>query len=358
MLRKGASVIAISLLLNSAIAHSQSAAIDLAPFGYKKVMSGRYVAPASLSYVGDNALFVTFPTDQTFAPHVQSFDYVGIVVSREGNQIGKTQLSGLYEDLLQKRITTQPLSNVLVKVGDQLRIYGLNLTSFQSVELPSKSQLRISPDRKYVVAISQDGNKSMDTIVAIQGVTSKIDHLDFDERAVRDGLLAVSNDGSVAHAIRDSDGELAVHSWSIRWPVFGVGKYQEPFAFTKSDELLVSAMATTPFPPTELYLWKQNGEILKIRGSKAGFYSNAQLSLDGHRVLLTQTDINDFLVLMGGGDCGSCGESYYYSVVDIPSAKVLFKRKQAWNCSVALAPSGKEAAELCDGVIRFLPVKD
>ena len=54
----------------------------------------------------------------------------------------------------------------------------------------------------------------MDTIVAIQGASSKIDHLDFNERAVRDGLLAVSNDGSIAHAIRDSDGELAVHSWS------------------------------------------------------------------------------------------------------------------------------------------------
>jgi hypothetical protein len=358
MFSKAALIIATSLLLNSAIAHSQSAAIDLAPFGYKKVMFGRYVAPASLSYVGDNALFVTLPTDGTLAPYGQPFDYTGIVLSREGNQIGKTQLSGLYEDLLQKRIATQPLSNILVKVGDQLRIYSLDLASFRSIELPPKSQLRIPPDRKSVVVVSQEGNKSMDTIVAIQSVTSRIDHLDFDERAVRDGLLAVSNDGSVAHAIRDSDGELAVHSWSIRWPAFGVGKYQEPFAFVKSDELLVSAMATTPFPPTELYLWKQDGAVLKIGGSKAGFYSNAQPSLDGHRVLLTQTNINNFLVLMGGIDCGPCGESYLYSVVDIPSAKVLFKRKQTWNCSVALAPSGKEVAELCDGVIRFIPVKN
>ncbi len=357
MLPKAVFVIATSLLLNSAIANSQRAAIDLAPFGYRKVMSGRYVAPASLSYIGDNALFVTFPTDRTFAPHGQPFDYTGLVVSREGNQIGKTQLSGLYEDLLQKRITTQPLSNILVKVGDQLKIYSLDLATFRSIELPPKSQLRIPPDRKSVVAISQDGNKSMDTIVAIQSVTSKIDHLDFDERAVRDGLLAVSNDGSVAHAVSDSDGELAVHSWSLRWPAFGVGKYQKPLAFTKSDELLVSTMATTPFPPTELYLWKQDGAVLKIRGSKAGFYSSAQPSLDGHRVLLTQTNINDLLVLVGGGDCGDCGESYFYSVIDIPSAKVIFKRKRAWNCTEALSPGGEEVAELCDGVIHFYSVK-
>ncbi|WP_433973962.1 hypothetical protein [Tunturiibacter lichenicola] len=294
------------LFLPGVLTYAQSVAIDLTPFGYKKVMSGSYANPAfaSLSYVGDNTLFVTFPTDNTFITTGQPFDYTGLVIDKSGVQVGKTQLSGSYEDVLQRRLSVQPLSKVLVKVKDELRIYNLDLDSFRSIELPLRSQLRVAPDRKIVVAISQESNKSMDTIVTIQDATSNVDHLDFDERAVREGLLAVSNDGSVAHAVSGSDGELAVHSWSLKWPAFQIGKYQKPLAFTKSNELLVSAMAATPFPPTELYLWKQDGEVHKVRGSKAGFYSSAQPSLDGQRVLLTQTNINDFLVLKGGGDCG------------------------------------------------------
>lgn len=115
-------------------------------------------------------------------------------------------------------------------------------------------------------------------------------------------------------------------------------------------------MAKTPFPPTNLYLWKQNGIVRKVRGSKTGFYSSTQPSLDGQRILLKQTNINDLLVLMAGGDCGDCGESYFYSVVDVPSAKVILKRRQQWNCTEALSPSGDELAELCDGVIRFYPI--
>ena len=241
---------AASLLLTATAANAQSAVIDLAPFGYKKVMSGRFAKPAfaSLSYVGDNALFVTFPTDSTFAPYGQPFNYTGLVITTAGTQLGKAQMSGLFDDVLQKRINIQPSSNVLVKAGDQLRIYSLDLTSFRSVELPPKAQLRLPPDRKTVVAISQEGNKSMDTIVVIRDATSRTDHLDFDERAVRDGRLTVSNDGSVAHAVRDPDGELAVHSWSLRWPAFEAGKYQDPLTFTKRDELLVSVMAKTPSP--------------------------------------------------------------------------------------------------------------
>lgn len=352
-------ICAALLLLTITIANAQSTAIDLAPFGYKKVMSGRVAAPAfaALSYVGDNELFVTFPTDRTLADSGQPFNYIGMVVSKAGVEVGKAQFQGVYEDVLQKRINIQPLSNVLVKVRDQLRIYNLDLTSFQSVELPPRSQLRVPPDRKTVVAISQEGNKSMDTIIVVRDVTSHIDHLDFNGRAVRDRLLAVSNDGSVAHAVRDRDGELAVHSWSLRWPAFEVGQYQEPLAFTKQDELLVSVMATTPFPPTNLYLWKTDGKLRKVRGSEAAFHTAAQSSLDGTRVLVTQTNVSFFLAMLGGFDCGDCGESYVYSVVDVPSARVILKHRQQWNCTEALSPSGTELAELCDGVIRFYAVQ-
>lgn len=347
------------LCLPTAITQAQNAAIDLAQFGYKKVIAGHYAKPAiaSLSYVGDNALFVTFPTtDRTFDTSAQPINYTGMVVSKAGIQLGKAQIPGVLEDVLQRRINIQPLSNVLVKVSDRLRIYNPNLESFRSIELPPRSQIRVSPDRKTVIAISQEGNKSMDTIIDVQNATSHVDHLDFDERAVRDGLLAVSDDGSVAHAVRDPDGELAVHSWSLRWPTFEIGKYQEPMTFIKSDELLISAMAKTPFPSTNLYLWKADGNLRKVRGSEAGYYNNAKPSLDGTRVLVTQTNFSFFLAMLGGFDCGDCGGSYLYSIVDVPSAKVILKHRQRWNCTEALSPSGTELAELCDGVIRFYSV--
>jgi hypothetical protein len=214
----------------------------------------------------------------------------------------------------------------------------------------------VSPDRQTVVAISQEGNKSMERIIDLQKAISHIDHLDFDERAVPDVLLAVSNDGSVAHAVRDQDGELAVHSWSLRWPAFKIGKYQEPMTFTKPDELLISVMAKMPFPPTNLYLWKADGKLRKVRGSDSGFYMTAQPSLDGTHVLVKQTTVSFLGAMLGGFDCGDCGESYFYSVVDAPSAKVILKHRLRWNCAEAISPSGTELAELCDGVIRFYPV--
>lgn len=257
---------------------------------------------------------------------------------------------------MQRRINLQPLSCVLARVGDQLRIYSLDLATYRSIDLTPDPQLRVPPDRNTIVVMSKDGNKAMDTITDIHDPNSHVDHLDFDERAVRDGLLAVSNDGSVAHAVGDPGAELAVHSCSLRWPEFQIGKYQKPMAFIKNDELLVSAMATSPFPPTNLYLWKTDGTTRKVRGSEAGFYTSAKQSLDGKRVLVTQTNVSFFLAMLGGFDCGDCGESYFYSVVDASSAKAILKRRQNWNCTEALSPNGNELAELCDGTIKFYPV--
>jgi hypothetical protein len=348
------------MLLSSAlVGNSQSTVIDLAKFGYTKTMSGHFAEPAfaAISYVGDSALFVTFPLAvHSFGTSLEPIDYTGIVLNTEGALLGKATIAGNYDDVLQRRIAIQPATNILVKVGDDLRLYEPNLSSYQSIALPPRTQLRVPPDRKTVVAISQEGNKSMDTIIDVSEGTSKIDHLDFDERAVRDGLLAVSNDGSVAHAVSDPGAELAVHSWSQRWPEFTIGKYQKPLAFTQQDELLVSVMATTPFPPTNLYLWKADGTLRKIRGSNAGFYTSAKPSVDGKRVLTTETNVSFFMAMLGGFDCGDCGESNFYSVVDAPSAKVIFKHRQNWNCTEALSPSGKELAELCDGVIHFYPI--
>jgi hypothetical protein len=332
--------------------------IDLTKFGYVKAYSGHYTEPAfaSLSYVGDSALFITFPVDSKVVTNGLSFDYTAAVIGTNGALIGKAKIVGSYDDVLQRRISIQPATNVLVKVADQLRIYDLDLSSYRSVDLLARTQLRVPPDRKTIVAISQEGNKSMDTIFDLPGGETRIAHLDFDERAVRDGLLAVSNDGSVAHAVSDPGAELAVYSWSRRWPEFKIGKYQKPMAFIQNGELLVSAMATTPFPPTNLYLWKVDGTLRKVRGSEAGFHTSAKPTPDGKRILVTQTNVSFFGAMLGGFDCGDCGESYYYSVVDASSAKVILKHRQNWNCTEALSPNGKELAELCDGTIRFYPV--
>ncbi|HZY63402.1 MAG TPA: hypothetical protein VFE38_12855 [Edaphobacter sp.] len=345
------------LFLVTIAVDAQTFSINLSQFGYKKILAGRYSEPAfaSLSYVGNNTLFVTFPTDK-YSGGEPFVDYTGIVLSKTGVLLGKIQTKGTLEDVLQRRVNVQPLSNILIEVGDDLRIYSTDLTSFRAIKLPLGTQLRVPPDRKAVVAISPESNKSMDFIIGINGVTSRVNHLDFDERAVRDDLLAVSNDASVAHAIRDSDGELSVHSWSRRWPAFQIGKHQEPMTFTKDDELLVSVVAETPFASTYLYLWKATGKLSKIHGSKAGFYTSAESSQDAARVLLTQTNVSFFGAMLGGFDCDDCGESYFYSVVDVPSAKVILKHRKRWNCTEALSPSGKELAELCDGVIRFYPV--
>ena len=348
----------LALLFPSLQAASQPPTIDLAKFGYTKTYSGRYTVPAfaSLSYVGEDALFITFPMDRKFASYGQPFNYVALVLSRAGMQIGRAEISGTYDDVLQRRINLQPLSNVLARVRDQLRIYSLDLATYRSIDLAPDPQLRVPPDRKTVVVISKDGNKAMNRITAISDLQTHVDHLDFDERAVRDGLLAVSNEGSVAHAVSDPGAELAVHSWSLRWPEFQIGKYQKPMAFIQNDELLVNAMETTPFSPTKMYLWKADGTSRKVRGSEAGFYTSAKSSLDGKRVLVTQTNVSFFGAMLGGFDCGDCGESYYYSIVDASSAKVILKHRQNWNCTEALSPSGKELAELCDGTVRFYPV--
>jgi hypothetical protein len=190
-------------------------------------------------------------------------------------------------------------------------------------------------------------------------MTTASQHLHFNERAVRDAEVAVSNRGAVAHAVRDPEAELSVSVSENRWPSeFTIGKYQTPLSFAEEDQLLVSAMATTPFPPTYLYIWISDGSPRKIRGTSAGFYTTAQASKDGNRVLVAYTYVNFFLAMLGGFDCGDCGESYHYSVVDIPSAKALITNRQRWNCKEALSPNGKEIAELCDGIVRFIRIPE
>lgn len=354
------SIVGVFIVTAVSIGYSQFSSLDLSKFGYAKTVSGRYAKPAfaSLSYVGENSLFVTFPKGGTSPDNGQQLTYIGLVLDKSGALIGQAEIGGGYDDVLQRRINIQPSSAVLVEVEHQLRIYNPDLKSYRAFNLPLRSEIRVPPDRQSVVAISQDGNKSVDTIVLIATGVSHVDHLDFDERAVRDGLLAVANDSSVAHAVRDSGAELAIHSWSRKWAKFEVGKYQQPMAFTAPDELLVSVMATTPFPPNNLYLWKSDGTMRKVRGSKAGFYTAAQSSLDGNRVLMMQTNVSFFGAMLGGFDCGDCGESDFYSVVDALTARVILKHHRNWNCNEALSPSGKELAELCDGIIRFYPVTD
>jgi hypothetical protein len=340
-------------------ARAQNDGIDLAKFGYRHAPAGHPAPPAfsAISYVGEDTLFVTFPAQKQETVYGKPFDYTAVALHKDGFLIAKSVLSGLWEDQLQHRFIIQPKSKVLIVSSDELRIYDLDLVSFKSFKLPEKPQLRLSPDRKTIVVISKEGNEALETTISLPEMNTTSQHLHFDELAVRDAELAVSNTGAVAHAVRDPGAELSISVPSVRWPPqFTTGKYQEPLSFIAEDQLLVSATATTPFPPTYLYIWKADGSIQKIRGPHADLYRSAQPSSDGKRILVTETDVNFFTAMLGGFDCGDCGESNHYSIIDVPSAKALFKRPSHWNCTQALSPSGKEIAELCDGIIRFLPV--
>ncbi len=150
--------------------------------------------------------------------------------------------------------------------------------SFRSIELPPKSQLVESLQiGNPWLRSPQDGNKSMDSIVAIQSVTSKIDHLDFDERTVRDGLLAVSNDGSVAHAVSDYSTENSPSTPGRQdGPLLESASIKNPSHLpNRMSSWLVQWQGLRSLQQSFIY-GKQDGAVLKIRGSKAGFYSNAQ----------------------------------------------------------------------------------
>jgi hypothetical protein len=112
-------------------------------------------------------------------------------------------------------------------------------------------------------------------------------------------------------------------------------------------------MSKQPFPPTHLYLWSRDEKIQKISGASGADFWLPQISVDGRRVLLTKTSSNLFAEMLGGFDCGNCGDSYSYTLIDIPSAKVIKELKPSWKCEDALSPSGHEIAELCGDTLRF-----
>ena len=352
-----------AVLLTIALLHGgfcNAQQIDLAQFGYH-APTGHPAPPAfsAISYISPDTIFVTFAADHPETIYGKPFDYNAAILRKDGSQIARAVLSGFWDDQLQRRFSIQPESKVLIVVADDLRIYDPDLKSFQTSKLPDRPQLRLSPDRKTILILSQDGNEAFAKTITLPELTIASQHLSFNERAVRDAEIAVSNKGAIAHAVRDPGAELSISVSQNRWPPeFTIGKHQTPLSFIGEDQLLVSAMATTPFPSTYLYIWKSDGSTRKIRSTSAGFYTGAQSSLDGNRVLVTYTDDNFFLEMLGGFDCGDCGESYYYSVVDIPSTKALFTHRQRWNCMEALSPNGKEIAELCDGIVRFIEIPD
>jgi hypothetical protein len=350
----------IGLMIANLPSSAQSTNIHLKSFGYEVKRDKQGFAPSysGISYIGRDSLFITFrDAARSESEYGKPFSYNAIVLSRSGELKTRALLSGVTEDQLQLRIPTQPLANILVVSSNELLIYDETLSTYKAISLPERPQLRLSTDRKTVVIISQDGNEASETVISLADLRSRSQHLAFDERAVRDAQLAVSNGGAVAHSVRDPGAELSVAGSGVHWPKqFDVGKYQTPLAFLSENSLLVSAMATTPFPPTHLYVWHPDGTAQQIGHTDSGSYTNAQVSTDGKRIFVKQTDNNFFRGMLGDFDCGGCGETYSYSVVDIPAMKAILKRPHRWNCEQAFSPDGSEIAELCDGVIRFIAI--
>ena len=354
----------LAVLFCSKSVRSQQTVLDLRPLGVPSATISKCAESRSIetrmplfgiTYVGDELLLITYK------PPCTSFlngtaQYTALLIDHKGTQLGTLSLNGGPDQVLQRIFNAQPSNNVLFKTGDELSVYSLDLKTFTTTKLPERAQLRLTPDRQRIAVLAQSGNEAEVYTAKIGETLGQPRHLSFDERAVRDQKLAVSNNGDVAHAVLDLDSELGVSSQNANWPSPPqIGKFQKPLAFVTSDRLLLSIMSKQPFPPTLLYLWSRDGKIQKISGASGADFWLPQISVDGRRVLVTKTSSNFFVAMLGGFDCGDCGDSYSYTLIDIPSARVIRAPKSGWKCEDALSPSGHEIAELCGDTLRFYP---
>ena len=349
------------LLLLSLPARPQGA-IDLASVGVPVAanrhcdpkLNGEPVSITGISYVGDDLLLITYVPPCTYIQSGNPIPYTALLIDHTGKQRGRISVVGTLNDIHQIAINAQPLDHVILRTGHDLRTYDTTLQQAASISLPDRAEVSLTPDRKRVAVFATAGAEAEVAVATVGDALPPPRHLAFNELAVRNREIAISNAGDVAHAVPEPDPELGVLSASNAWPrSIPSGKYHVPLAFVSDDSLLLSITGTKPFPPANLDLWNRSGAIHEIAGSSAASFSRPQVSLDGSRLLISKTKDNFLRELLGGFDCGLCGESYSYLFVDISSRKVLKQLRPNWRCEDALSPSGHEIAELCGQTLRF-----
>ena len=364
MASKPSHIIGAALLLLTAELVSAQRVIDLAALGIPVAstahcdpkLGGESVSISGISYVGDDLILITFIPRCTYIQSGNPIPYTALLIDHSGKRHGIVSTAGSLNEIRQTEINSQPIDRVILRAGRELHVYDTTFQQTVSIKLPERAEVSLTPDRKRIAIFAIAGAEAEVSLATLDGSMGPPRHLAFNELAVRNRKVVISNFGDVAHAVPESDPELGVVSDSNPWPkTIPPGKYHVPLAFVCDHTLLASIMSTRPFPPTNLYLWDRSGKVQKVSGSKGESFQRPQVSMDGQRVLISKTKGNFFREMLGGFDCGACGDSYSYLLLDIPAHKVIKELHPHWQCTDALSPSGHEVAELCGQTLSFFP---
>lgn len=351
------------LVLASKLALPQSA-IDLTALGLPIASStkcdpklgGESVSISGISYVGNDLLLITYIPPCTYIQGGNPIPYTALLVDHTGKRHGILSTTGSLNEIRQIAINAQPLDRVILLAGHELHIYDTTLHRTASINLPERAEVSLTPDRTRIAIFAIAGAEAEVSMATLGDSPTTPRHLALNELAVRSREVVISNVGEVAHAVPEPDPELGVVSNSNPWPkTIPPGKYHVPLVFVSDDTLLVSISSTRPFPPSNLYLWDRSGKVQKVSGSEGDSFRWPQVSMDGQRVLVRKTKGNFFREMLGGFDCGACGDAHSYLLVDIPTHRVIKELHPRWLCTDALSPIGREIAELCGQTISFYP---
>ncbi len=290
------------LLLASKLALPQRA-IDLTTLGLPVASSahcdpklgGESVSIFGISYVGDDLLLITYIPPCTYIQSGNPIPYTALLVDHSGKRHGIVSIAGSLNEIRQTELNAQPLARVILRVGRELHVFDTTFQQTTSINLPERAEVTLTPDRKSVAIFAIAGAEAEISLAALDGSLTPPRHLKFNELAIRNRKVIISNVGEVAHAVPEPDPELGVVSDSNPWPkTIPPGKYHVPLAFVSDDTLLVSISSKRPFPPTNLYLWDRSGKVQKVSGSEGDSFRWPQVSMDGQRVLVIKTKGNFF----------------------------------------------------------------